>query len=128
MAVDWRSEGGVSSGGVIELGKAMRVSFVKLKENVTEDDKSKVLVVIRGVKDEFGGVIKEMSVGGNFSERAKGYEIASVAVFNGVEEMEKMDEDVEKVRREKEKVKEVVQSVVVVDYVVPVATHQSANL
>nr|GEX92170.1 hypothetical protein [Tanacetum cinerariifolium] len=128
MAVDWRSEGGVSSGGVIEPGKAMRVSFVKLKENVTEDDKCKVLEVIRGVKDEFGGVIQEMSVGENFSERAKGYEIASVAVFNGVEEMEKMDEDVEKVTKEKEKVKEFVHSVVVVDYVVPVATHQSANL
>ncbi|PWA95540.1 stress responsive alpha-beta barrel domain protein [Artemisia annua] len=120
MAVDWRSEGGLKC--VIEPGKAMRVTFVKLKD---EKYKSKVLEVIRGVKDEFGGVIEEYSVGENFSERAKGYEIATVAVFNGVEEMEKMD--AEKVRREKEKVKEFVESVVVVDYVVPVATH-SANL
>nr|GEX51920.1 hypothetical protein [Tanacetum cinerariifolium] len=103
MVVDWRSEGGVSSGGVIEPGKVMRASFVKLKKNVMKHDKSKVLEVIRVVKDEFG-------------------------VFNGVEEMEKTDKDVEKVRREKEKVKEFVQSVVVVDYMVSIATHQSGNL
>nr|GEV56164.1 stress-response A/B barrel domain-containing protein UP3-like [Tanacetum cinerariifolium] len=128
MVVDWRSEGGVSSGGVIELGKAMRVSFVKLNENVTKPDKSKVLEVIRGVKDEFGGVIQEMSIGENFSEKAKRNEIASVAVFNRVEEMEKIYEDVEKVRREKEKVKEFVQSVVVVDYVLSVGNQDKQKL
>lgn len=85
MAVDWISNG---LSGFIDAGKVMRVSFVKLKD---ENEKSRVLDVIRGtVNDEL------ISVGENFLlDRAKGYSIASVAVFSGVEELEKMNENVE---------------------------------
>lgn len=104
MAVDWISNGAIV---FIDAGKVMRVSLLKLKD---ENEKSRVLDVIRSsVNDEL------ISVGENFSlDRAKGYSIASVVVFSGVEELEKMNENVELA-----KVKEFIESELVVDYVVP---------
>nr|GEY41213.1 hypothetical protein [Tanacetum cinerariifolium] len=48
------------------------------------------------VYEGFGGAKELISVGENFSHgRAKGYSIASVMVLGGVEESEKVDENVE---------------------------------
>ncbi|KAI3802835.1 hypothetical protein L1987_30978 [Smallanthus sonchifolius] len=120
MAVDWISTGASVSP---KPGSAMRVTFLKLKEDLGENEKSRVLEVIGGIKDEFPA-IEQLSVGENFShDRAKGYTIASVAVLA---DLEALDSNAELVKLQKEKVKDSIESVVVVDYVIP--PPQAANL
>ncbi|XP_076910398.1 stress-response A/B barrel domain-containing protein UP3-like [Bidens hawaiensis] len=120
MAVDWISDDASVSP---KPGSAVRVTFLKLKD---ESEKSRVLEVIRGIKDEFPA-IEQLSVGENFShDRAKGYTIASVAVLPGTADLEALDSNEELVKLQKEKVRDSIESVVVVDYVVP--PPQSANL
>ncbi|KAK9071201.1 hypothetical protein SSX86_009769 [Deinandra increscens subsp. villosa] len=122
MAVDWLSDGVISP----KPGSAMRVTFLKLKENLGENERSRVLEVIGGIKDQFPA-IEQLSVGENFShERAKGYTIASVAVLPGPADLEALDSNPELVKLQKEKVKDSIESVVVVDYVIP--SPQAANL
>ncbi|KAM0018237.1 putative stress-response A/B barrel domain-containing protein HS1/DABB1 [Helianthus debilis subsp. tardiflorus] len=125
MAVDWMSNS--ASSVSLKPGSAMRVTFVKLKENLGENEKSRVLEVIGGMKDEFPR-IEELSVGENFSDRAKGYTIASVAVLGGPADLEALDSNAELVQLHKEKVKDLIESVVVVDYVIPPPQAQAANL
>ncbi|XP_062091123.1 stress-response A/B barrel domain-containing protein UP3-like [Humulus lupulus] len=125
MAVDWVAEdlqGPVSP----SPGSALRVTFLKLKENLGEEKKSEILGVIKGIKNSFGQ-IAQLTCGENFSPgRAKGYSIASIAVFPGPSELEAVDSNEELVRLQKEKVKEHLESVVVVDYLV--SSPQSASL
>ncbi|KAI7742396.1 hypothetical protein M8C21_018597, partial [Ambrosia artemisiifolia] len=112
MAVDWMSDSAVSP----KPGSAMRVTFLKLKENLGEDEKCRVLEVIGGIKDHFPA-IEQLSVGENFShDRAKGYTLASVAVLAGPADLEALDSNAELVKLQKEKVKDSIESVVVVDY------------
>lgn len=123
MAVDWLS---TEASIVPKPGSAMRVSFLKLKENLGENEKARVLEVIGEIKDQFPA-IQELSVGENFShDRAKGYTIASVAVLPGSGDLEAFDSNEEIVKLQKEKVKDLIESVVVVDYVIP--PPQAANL
>ncbi|KAI3775610.1 hypothetical protein L1987_50190 [Smallanthus sonchifolius] len=123
MAVDWISTGASVSP---KPGSAMRVTFLKLKEDLGENEKSRVLEVIGGIKDEFPA-IEQLSVGENFShDRAKGYTIASVAVLAGPADLEALDSNAELVKLQKEKVKDSIESVLVVDYVIP--PPQAANL
>ena len=66
-------------------------------------------------------------MGENFSPaRAKGYSIASLAVLPGVSELEGLDSKQELANVEKDKVREHLESVIVLDYVV--ASPQSASL
>ncbi|XP_071717239.1 stress-response A/B barrel domain-containing protein UP3-like [Rutidosis leptorrhynchoides] len=112
MAVDWISNGASAS---LKTGSAMRVTFLKLKENLGEIEKARVLKVIGGIKNQFKS-IEELSFGENFShDRAKGYTIASIAVLPGPAELESLDLNAELVNLEMEKVIEGV----VVDYVIP---------
>ncbi|KAI3507861.1 hypothetical protein L1887_22856 [Cichorium endivia] len=113
MAVDWMSDdASVSS----KPGSAMRVTFLKLKENLGENEKAKVLEVIGGIKDQFQS-IDQLSLGENFShDRAKGYTIASIVVLPGSTDLEALDSNVELVKLQKEKVRDSIESVVVVDY------------
>ncbi|KAI3714512.1 hypothetical protein L6452_21467 [Arctium lappa] len=123
MAVDWISNGGSVSP---KPGSAMRVSFLKLKENFGENEKARVLEVIGGIKDQFQA-IEQLSFGENFShDRAKGYTIASIAVLPGPADLEALDSNAELANLQKEKVKDLIESVVVVDYVIP--PPQAANL
>nr|XP_043636765.1 stress-response A/B barrel domain-containing protein UP3 [Erigeron canadensis] len=125
MAVDWISNSAVSP---IKPGSAMRVSFLKLKENLGENEKNEVLDVIGGIKNEFKS-IQELSVGENFShDRAKGFTIASIAVLPAPADLEALDSNAnaELVNLQKQKVKDHIEGVVVVDYVVP--PPQTANL
>ncbi|KAK9943962.1 hypothetical protein M0R45_009549 [Rubus argutus] len=116
MAVDWVSEG-LTVPVVPPPGSAIRVKVLKLKENIGEAAKGEIVEVIKG---SFGDV-GQISVGENFSPaRAKGYSIASVAVFKGVSEMEAVDS------KEEDKVREYSESVIVLGYVVP--SPQSATL
>ncbi|PON54835.1 Transcription regulator AsnC-type [Parasponia andersonii] len=125
MAVDWVAydlEGPVSQ----SPGSALRVTFLKLKEHLGEETKSEILGVIKGIKDMFGQ-INQLTFGENFSPgRAKGYSIASLAVFPSPSELEALDSNEELVNLQKEKVREHLESVVVVDYLV--SSPQSASL
>ncbi|KAF5726092.1 hypothetical protein HS088_TW23G00833 [Tripterygium wilfordii] len=104
-------------------GSAIRVTFLKLKENVAEEGKNEVLEVI---KESIGGM-DQITFGENFSlARAKGFSIASLEVFPGLTEMEGVDSKEELVNLNKEKVRDYLEDVIVVDYVVP--SSQPASL
>jgi hypothetical protein len=88
---------------------------------------SEILRVIKGIKGKFSQ-IDQITGGENFSAaRAKGFvfkpktkfSLESLAVFPGVSEMEAMDSNLELENSQKEKVRDFVDSVLVVDYVVP---------
>ncbi|PPD97002.1 hypothetical protein GOBAR_DD05951 [Gossypium barbadense] len=65
---------------------------LKLKENLNNEVQGEILGVIKGIKDNVSG-IQQITCGENFSPaRARGFSIASVAVFNGVNEMEGSEE------------------------------------
>lgn len=118
MAVDWVADQ-TPDPIIISPGSAARFTFLKLKEGVGgEDVKNEVFGVIKGIKEKFGG-IQQITCGENFSNRAKGFSIASIAVFKGVKEMEEADSNEELVNLEKEKIRDYLEGVVVVDYVVP---------
>lgn len=117
MAVDWEADQ-TPDPIVLPPGSAVRVSFLKLKDGVGEDAKNEIYGVIKGIKESFGG-IQQITSGENFSARAKGFSIASIAVFKSVKEMEEADSIEELVNLQKQKVKDYLDGVVVVDYVVP---------
>lgn len=117
MAVDWVADN-LQGPLSLPLGSALRVSFLKLKESSGEGAKCEVLEAIKGIKNSFSQ-IAQLSVGENFSPaRAKGFSIASLAVFPGTSELEAVDSDQELVNSQKEKVRDNLESVIVVDYVV----------
>ncbi|PIA43171.1 hypothetical protein AQUCO_02000542v1 [Aquilegia coerulea] len=125
MAVDWVAD--LDELAVVpKSGSVMRVSFLKLKEGLGENEKGNVLKVIGGIKEHFGS-IEQLSFGENFSPaRAKGFSIASLAVLPGLNELEALDSNEKVVKEQKEKVKELLDSVIVVDYVIQ--SPQSASL
>lgn len=124
MAVDWVAED-LRGDIVTPQGSAMRLTLLKLKENA---DSGKVLGVIREIPESFKQ-ISQLSCGENFSPaRAKGFSVASLAVFPGQGELEDVDSNGEVVSYHKDKVRDLLESVVVVDYVVPPPPAQSASL
>ncbi|KAB1209432.1 hypothetical protein CJ030_MR6G027701 [Morella rubra] len=127
MAVDWVAEVGDSDDLLSPpAGSAMRLTFLKPKENLADEVKHVILGVIKGIKGNFSQ-IKQITCGENFSPaRAKGYSLASLAIFPGVSEIEAVDSNEELVKTQKEKVKDFLESVVVIDYLVP--PPQSASL
>lgn len=116
MAVDWVS---FASSVAVPPGSAMRVTFLKLKENLGQKEKDEVLGVIGGIKEMFPA-IEQLSFGENFSPaRAKGFSIASIAVFKGTNELEGLDMESEATNQQKDLVRDKLDGVVVLDYVVP---------
>ncbi|KAF1887625.1 hypothetical protein Lal_00040679 [Lupinus albus] len=127
MAVDWIADD-LTGDLVPPQGSAIRVSFLKLKENVGDQVKDEVIGVIKGIPDNFKG-ISQLSVGENFSPaRAKGFSIASLAVFPGTSELEAVDSNPELVNYQKDKVRGYLENVLVLDYVVPHVPAHSASL
>ncbi|XP_057969705.1 stress-response A/B barrel domain-containing protein UP3-like [Malania oleifera] len=125
MAVDWIADD-LDGPVVPAAGSAMRVTFLKLKEGLGDAEKGEVFGAIRGVKDSLES-INQLSLGENFSpERAKGYSIASVAIFPGLGELDGLNSEEEMVKLQKEKVRDFLESVIVFDYVIP--PPQSASL
>ncbi|XP_050382485.1 stress-response A/B barrel domain-containing protein UP3-like [Argentina anserina] len=117
MAVDWVADGLTGPVG-LSPGSAIRVTVLKLKEELEEAAKGEVLEVIEGVKGKSGEKV-QVTVGENFSPgRARGYSIASAVVFKGLKEMEEVDSEEELAKLEKDKVREYLDSMIVVDYVV----------
>lgn len=121
MAVDW-----VADNDPTPLspppGSAFKVAFLKLKESVSNELQGGILGEIKGVKEGISG-IQQMTCGENFSPaRAKGFSLASVAVFGGVGEMEAAVGNEGYVNLQKQKVRDNVDGVIVVDYVVPASS------
>lgn len=124
MAVDWVADD-IRGDLVPPQGSAIRVTFLKLKENA---DSGEVLGVIKGIPENFKQ-ISQLTCGENFSPaRAKGFSIASLAVFPGPSELDAVDSNHELVNYQKDKVRDRLDGVVVVDYVVPPPPAQSASL
>lgn len=118
MAVDWVADA-LKGPVVAPPGSALRLTLLKLKENLGEEVKSEILEVIAGLREKLGPNV-QLTVGENFSPaRAKGFSIASIAIFPGPNELEAAASDQEMVELQKEKVREYLESVIVVDYVVP---------
>ncbi|KAJ4959099.1 hypothetical protein NE237_026210 [Protea cynaroides] len=124
MAVDWVSN---LDGPVAPLaGAAMRVTLLKLKESSEDAGKGQILGIIGSMKDTFPSV-NQISFGENFSPaRAKGFSIASIAVFPGLNELDALDSNSEVVKAQKDKARDLLESVIVVDYVI--SPSQAANL
>ncbi|XP_058001930.1 stress-response A/B barrel domain-containing protein UP3 isoform X3 [Hevea brasiliensis] len=102
MAVDWVADD-LQGPIVLPPGSAIRVIFLKLKENLGEEVKDEILALIKGIKGSFGE-INQITCGENFSPaRAKGYSIASLAVFPGVSGIEAVDSKEELVNLQREK-------------------------
>lgn len=121
MALDWVSNDRVSvESPAIAPGKAVKVTLLKLKEGLGEEEGKGVLLdAIAGMKGKVKGGLEAVSFGENFSPaRAKGFAVGSVAVFSGKEEMEATDKE-EVVGAEKDKVRGLLEEVVVVDFVMP---------
>ncbi|WVZ14520.1 hypothetical protein V8G54_012086 [Vigna mungo] len=124
MVVDWVADG---LNNLVSLpGSTVRVSFLKLKEDAVGEE---VLGVVRGILENFK-LISEFSFGENFSpRRARGFSIASLAVFAGLTELEVVDSNQELVNYHKDKVRDQINNMIVVDYVVPLPPLvQSASL
>ncbi|KAI3931551.1 hypothetical protein MKW92_011153 [Papaver armeniacum] len=117
MTVDWDSYLENGSSLVVKPGSAMKITFLKLKEGFSETEKRVVLSTIGGIKNGVGrDCIEQISFGENFCSRAKGFSIGSIAVSDGVEELDMIGEVVEK---EMDKFRDLLDSVIVLDYVVP---------
>lgn len=115
MAIDWVH----SSAGTVTIpsGSAMRVTFLKLKEDLEEEEKNELLGVIGGIKEKFPD-IELLSLGENISPaRAKGFSIAWVGVFKGIKELEGFDSEWEAAANEqKDLLKDKVDDAVVFNY------------
>nr|GLL27798.1 stress-response A/B barrel domain-containing protein UP3-like [Ipomoea trifida] len=125
MAVDWVADDLI---GPVKVppGSVFRVTFLKLKEDLGENEKNEILTVTKGIKEKFPS-INQLSVGENFSPaRAKGFSIASIAVFGGAKELEALESQSAAANEQKDKVRQFLDGVLVVDYAVP-ALH-TANL
>lgn len=126
MAVDWVADD-FSGPAAPPPGSALRLTVLKLKEEAGEKGKEEILGIVRGIKDKFDS-IEQLTAGENFSmERSKGFSIASIAVVKGEKELEALGAGSEFVNEQKDKAREFLDGVVVVDFPVP-ASVQAASL
>ncbi|KAL3625305.1 hypothetical protein CASFOL_030759 [Castilleja foliolosa] len=127
MAVDWVADH-FSGPAIVSPGSAVRLTILKTKEGAGESGKNEVLKVLSGIKEKFPS-IEQLSVGDNFSPgRAKGFSICSIAVFKGMKELEELDAETEAANEQKDKVREFLDGVLVLDYTVPAYAQKTANL
>ncbi|KAL9688622.1 hypothetical protein QQ045_033045 [Rhodiola kirilowii] len=118
MAVDWISHAPSFHPIVTPPGSAMRVTFLKLKNGLAESVKAEAIEVVKGTKKLFGK-IQQSSCGENFSpDRAKGFSIASLAIYPTLTDLEEADAAVEILEEQRKKIGEFVDEVVAVDFVV----------
>ncbi|XP_043717772.1 LOW QUALITY PROTEIN: stress-response A/B barrel domain-containing protein UP3-like, partial [Telopea speciosissima] len=124
MAVDWVAD--LDGPIVSQPGAVMRLTFLKLKEGSGDTEKGQVLGAIGGIKENFSS-INQLGFGENFwPARAKGFSIASLMVFPGLNELDALDSNEEMVKAQKDKVRHLLESVIVIDYALPPS--QTANL
>ncbi|PIA54915.1 hypothetical protein AQUCO_00901074v1 [Aquilegia coerulea] len=109
MIVDWVAD--LDEPLVVPSGAVMRLNLLKLKEELEESEKTEA---------HFGS-IKQFSFGENFAlAKTNGFTIASLAIVPELSELEALDLN-EEVVKEQEKLEDFLESVIVVDYVVPPA-------
>lgn len=118
MAVDWVADdhrGPV----VVVAGSALRFTILKLKEGLGDEAKSEILEAIIGMENKFGEKTSQFTSGVNFSPgRAKGFSLAFMAVFKSESELEAEDLEEEWANFE-QKLKDYLETLIVLDYVVP---------
>ncbi|KAF3323434.1 Stress responsive A/B Barrel domain-containing protein [Carex littledalei] len=121
MAVDWVAEGLVP--GPVAPGSAIRLTLAKLKEG---SDASQLKSALASAKDAAAGATL-VSYGENFSPaRAKGYSFGMLAAFPGVDDLEKLEGG--QLETIKEKLRPILESVIVLDFVVSEPPPSAANL
>ncbi|KAK8933539.1 hypothetical protein KSP39_PZI015468 [Platanthera zijinensis] len=113
MAVDWIAEVDVDAAPL--PGSLARLTLAKPRIGTAAAELVKAIDGIRGsVPDSV-----QVSYGENFSPaRAKGYEVGFISVFPGLDEAEAIEGN-EEVEKQKEKVRPLLESAVVLDYLVP---------
>ncbi|KAK1303004.1 hypothetical protein QJS10_CPB12g01758 [Acorus calamus] len=115
MAVDWVADLPPAV-AALPPGSAVRVTFVKPKEGGDDE-----IVRVSGGIDVSGRPIEQVSFGRNFSPgRAKGFTVAFMSVFRGTEEMDAV-EGMAEVEAVKERVRPLIEDLIIVDFVVPAA-------
>ncbi|KFK35963.1 hypothetical protein AALP_AA4G060600 [Arabis alpina] len=118
MAVDWIADK-IPGTLAPPPGSVAKITLLKVKENVSDEGRLEIVDVIKGLNDKFPG-IGQITVGENFSPaRAKGFSIASIAYFKDLAEMESVDAQTDLVNSHKEKVRDFLDSTIVVEFVVP---------
>ncbi|XP_010469686.1 PREDICTED: stress-response A/B barrel domain-containing protein UP3-like [Camelina sativa] len=124
MAVDWIADR-IPGTLAPAPGSVGKLTLLKLKEDVSDEAKSEITGVVKGLGEKFPG-IDQITVGENFSPaRAKGFSIASIAYFKDLSEMEAVDAQKELVNLEKDKVRDYVDSTIVVEFLVSSQTCSS---
>ncbi|KAK8980101.1 hypothetical protein V6N11_061318 [Hibiscus sabdariffa] len=113
MAIDWVADNDPTPLSPLP-GSAIKLTLLKLKDNVPKEVQGEILGEIKGICG-----VQQMTCGEIFSARAKGFSLASLAVFPGVKEMEAAVGKEEHVNLQKQKMKDNLDGVIVVDYVVP---------
>ncbi|KAG2317302.1 hypothetical protein Bca52824_020424 [Brassica carinata] len=119
MAVDWvadRVPGTLAS----PPGSAAKLTFLKLKEDLADNGgvKSEIVDVIKGLRRSSRGSGRS-PWGELLSGESEGFLDRVDCVFEGLGELEAVDGETELVSVEKEKVREYVDSTIVVEFVVP---------
>ncbi|XP_006395416.2 stress-response A/B barrel domain-containing protein UP3 [Eutrema salsugineum] len=100
-------------------GSVVKIIFLKLKESIPDEAKSEILDLIKGLDEKFPG-IGQITVGENFSPaQAKGFSIALIAFFKDLAELESVDSHTKLVNSQKEKVRDCLDSTIVVEFLVP---------
>ncbi|KAH0449031.1 hypothetical protein IEQ34_022831 [Dendrobium chrysotoxum] len=113
MAVDWVAD--VDADVAPLPGSLVRLTLAKSREGITGVE---VVRAIDGVRDSFPDSV-QVSYGENFSPaRAKGYEVGFISVYSGVDKVDAI-EGKEEVEKQKEKLRPLLEGVIVVDYLVP---------
>ncbi|XP_042433579.1 stress-response A/B barrel domain-containing protein UP3-like [Zingiber officinale] len=115
MAVDWVVD--LDGPVVPPPGSAMRLTLAKPKEGATAE----LMETLSKVKASSPAAVTQVSFGENFSPaRAKGHGVGLLAFFSSLEELDAMDaRQKDLVDSVKEKVRPLLESFIVLDFVVP---------
>ncbi|KAL5718950.1 hypothetical protein ACHQM5_011800 [Ranunculus cassubicifolius] len=117
MLIDWAFHHKEGILPTPQPGSAMRVTFLKLKEGVklVESEKMEAFKV---VGDELGRSVDQYTYGENFATSAKGFSVASLAVFLDVADLEKVGPCEKFAKRLNGKLNYWVEDILVLDYMV----------
>ena len=123
LAVDWIGE--FDSDLTVPPGSAARLTLMKLIENAGAGEKNLVLEALGSVEG-----LEKISFGENFSPaRSKGFSLGALAIFNGIEELDELDgKKLEVIEKEKEKVRPLLESLIVLDFIVAPQTAGNSGL
>ncbi|KAK9690709.1 hypothetical protein RND81_09G148700 [Saponaria officinalis] len=117
MAVDWSADVGPSTTLVPRPGSAMRVTFLQVED---EGEKEAFFEGVRKIiKEGIVGPYEQISYGNNFSDRGKGYSVATLVVFPDLNELDACEEYEDHMKSLVHKIKCSHDHILTVDYLVP---------